>query len=258
MLKWLFKATLFISVFPVQTAVAQEILRTEMVLNPADSHEIQNAFDIGFLFYMKNGDTLMTKGFLNGTVGWNELDVSSSRMLIYHGWCSFSRYQLQLFNYNVDITVRSKRHGLLLQDTFVIPHVQRLEITNETPTVFPGEDLRLNIKTHFSNGSVYSVLDDNLFNFSDFKYYLDSTQIDPSQFYVPYRVDSPQFLNLKVEYRYDKRAFGILKLPIAYDQVCRLDFSGMPGADGENGVDGKIDLDNGALRHGTDGQHGQS
>lgn len=237
-----------------QSALAQ-IEKTELVLNPKDTHELASSFDIGLLFYMADGDMLSTKGFLGGSVSWNELKVTSSNAFVYNGRLIFNRASIKKQNYKVDITVRSRRHGLLLQDTLHIPHFTGFKLKNERPYVLPGEDLRLEIVAEYSNGKTYSSENDSRIDWNDFEYIVNGDSVDLRTYYVPFDPNGSRELKVEGYDYFNPSQRAETTLPVSYPDTWNLNFTGQSGRRGEDGQDGWFDSYP-SNRHGKDGEHG--
>lgn len=254
---WLASITLFMAFLPHwgYGNKTPKIKETILALNPLDSHELQSQYGLGFVFITEKGDTLMTEGFLGGVVKWRELEVYSQHARFMSGNLFFNRNHLAQYDYKVDITVRVNQQ-LIYQDTLIIPHIAAVELHNQRDFLHPTEDLRLELTAVFSNGARYHSNEHDVINWTQFVVEVDSQQINPWQYYLPYRKERPTELGISAYYAPYPKARGELKLPIVYGPHYILNFSGSEGEKGENGADG---LEDQALedRHGLDGWPGE-
>lgn len=140
----------------------------------------------------------------------------------------------------VVITLTNYLGDTLTIDSVKIPKLQvvRLNYLQEIPSV--GERLLLDIGTLYSNGAAFKTLSETALNWNYFTITCRDDTFNPYYFFIPYYPDSPQYLPLIATYNNDTSIKHGFYLECKYADTLKFDFSGVDGAIGRKGKDGKL------------------
>jgi hypothetical protein len=123
--------------------------------DPGSIPEVINTIPVGFTFYLSGNHQESTKGFLQGQIRWNSLEVSSPQGIVHNGQFTFNREKIWQNGHEADFEI--KMRGKVINCKLPLPYVKKIRFNLYTDSLKKGEPFYLNVEGKFSSGRTYPL-----------------------------------------------------------------------------------------------------
>lgn len=117
--------------------------------------ELFTTIPVGFTFISSKGTTISTRGWLNGSLRWRNLDVTTKQGTLNEGQLTYSRQKVWDNQHRVTFEIKWK--GATLTANLPLPFVQKIRFNLYTDSLKRNNPFYLNVEGKFSNGRIYPL-----------------------------------------------------------------------------------------------------